>query len=181
MIVDAQVALAGAAATNGARRFLPSDFALNIFKATPGEHLFFDLRREADEQIAALDLQQVNVLNGAFLDGFVSTNGAVSYDDDAGVVTFWGDGDERFEGTSIDDTARIVARVALDPEVPTGKFAVAGQVLCFGDMIAAVERKTGRRYERRSRGGPTSCGPGWQSSVVGVTSSRRRWAPTSST
>ena len=157
VIVDAQVTLARAAAANGARRFLPSDFALDIFKATPGEHAFFDLRREADEQIAALDLEQVNILNGAFLDGFVSSNGAVDYDDDAGVVTFWGNGDERFEGTSIDDTARIVARVALDPNVPAGRFAVAGQVagqvLSFGDMIAAVERRAGRRYERRSRGG----------------------------
>jgi uncharacterized protein YbjT (DUF2867 family) len=154
VIVDAQVALARAAAANGVRRFLPSDFALDLFRATPGEHLFFDLRREVDEQISALDLQQVNILNGALLDGFVASNGAVDYDDDAGVVTFWGTGEERFEGTSVDDTARIVARVALDPDVPPGKFAVAGQLLSFGDMITAIERHTGRRYERRSRGGP---------------------------
>ena len=154
VIVDAQVALARAAAANGARRILPSDFALDHFKGTPGEHAFFDLRREADEQIAALGLEQINILNGAFLDGFVSSNGAIDYDDDAGVVTFWGTGNERFEGTSIDDTARIVARVALDPEAPAGKFAIAGQVLSFGDMVAAIERRVGRRYERRSRGGP---------------------------
>ena len=49
VIVDAQVALARAAAANGARRILPSDFALDHFKGTPGEHAFFDLRREADE------------------------------------------------------------------------------------------------------------------------------------
>jgi len=69
IVVDGQVALARAAVANGVRRILPSDFALDVFKATPGEHASFDLRREADEVIATLGIEQVNVLNGAFLDG----------------------------------------------------------------------------------------------------------------
>src|SRR4051812_27559784 len=45
VIVDGQLALPRAAASNGVRRMLPSDFAIDLFKATPGEHLPFDLRR----------------------------------------------------------------------------------------------------------------------------------------
>ncbi len=40
----------------------------------------------------------------------------------------------------------------MDPTVPSGKFAVAGQRLSYGDIVAEVERGAGRRYERRSRG-----------------------------
>lgn len=152
VIVDGQVALARASAANGVRRFLPSDYALDLFKAPPGQLGGFDLRREADEQIAALGMEHVHVLTGAFLDGFLSSNGAVDYDDDAGTVTFWGTGDERFDATSVDDTARVAARAALDPAVPSGKFAVAAERLSFNDMVKAVESQRGRSYERRSRG-----------------------------
>ncbi|CAA9484220.1 MAG: hypothetical protein AVDCRST_MAG12-1697 [uncultured Rubrobacteraceae bacterium] len=152
VVVDGQIALAQAAAQGGVRRILPSDFALDLFKATPGELLPFDLRREADEEIAALGMEHIHVLNGAFLDGFASGAGTIGFDDEAGTATFWGTGEERFEATTVDDTARYAARVAVDPSVPSGKFAVAGQRLSLGDIVSAVERETGRRYERRSRG-----------------------------
>lgn len=152
VIVDGQVALARAAAANGARRILPSDFALDLFKATPGEQVSFDLRREADEQIAELDIEQVNVLSGAFLDGIASPGAVIRLDDDARTATFWGSGDEPFEATTVNDTARYAARVALDPDVPPGKFAVAGQRLTFNDILAYTERVTGRRYATRSSG-----------------------------
>ncbi|MCA1716561.1 MAG: NmrA family NAD(P)-binding protein [Actinobacteria bacterium] len=152
VVVDGQIALARAAASNGVRRILPSDFALDLFKASPGEHPAFDLRREADEAIGALGIEQIHVLNGAFLDMIATGAGIVEFDDEAGVASFWGTGEERFDATTVDDTARYAARVAVDASVPSGKFAVAGQQLSFGEIVSAVERGTGRRYARRSRG-----------------------------
>lgn len=152
IVVDGQVALARAAAGTGARRFLPSDFALDLFKATPGELAAFDLRREADEAIGTLDIEQVNVLSGAFLDGVSRPGAVIALDDEEGTATFWGSGDERFEATTTDDTARYAARAALDRDLPAGKFAVAAQTISFSDILAATERARGRRYEPRSRG-----------------------------
>jgi NmrA-like family len=152
VIVDGQLSVARAAAANGVRRILPSDFALDIFKATPGEHAAFDLRREADEKIARLGIEQVNILNGAFLDMIAMPGAVVELNDVAGTATFWGTGAERFEATTVDDTARYAARVALDPDVPAGKFAIAAQELCFDDIVVAAERASGRSYARRSRG-----------------------------
>ncbi len=151
VIVDGQIALARAAAKSGVRRILPSDFALDLFKSPPGELFPFDLRREADEEIASLGIGHVHVLNGAFLDT-LANGGVVEFDDEAGVASFWGSGEERFDATTVDDTARYAARVAVDPSVPSGKFAVAGQQVSYGDIVSAVENRTGRRYERRSRG-----------------------------
>jgi uncharacterized protein YbjT (DUF2867 family) len=152
VVVDGQIALARAAAKSGVRRILPSDFALDLFKASPGELLPFDLRREADEAIASLGMERVHVLNGAFLDTLATGGGIVDFDDEAGIATFWGTGEERFDATTVDDTARYTVRVAVDPTVSSGKFAVAGQQLSYGDIVSVVERGTGRRYERRSRG-----------------------------
>lgn len=47
VIVAGQVAPAETGRRNGVRRILPSDHALDLFEATPGEHPMFDLRRAA--------------------------------------------------------------------------------------------------------------------------------------
>lgn len=112
VIVEGQVALAAAGKRNGVRRILPSDYALDLFKATKGEHAMFDMRAEADGRIAALGLEQVNVLQGGFMDMFMPGKGAI--DLEKGTVGFFGDGDLPIGVTSVEDTARMVARVALD-------------------------------------------------------------------
>ena len=141
IIVDGQVALAEAAKGNGVRRILPSDYALDLFKATPGEHAAFDARRTADERIAALGLEQVNILQGGFMELFMPGMGAI--DLDKGTIGFFGDGNRPIEVTSVEDTARMVARVALDPEVPPGKFAFAGDHVSFRQAGEIVSAQTG--------------------------------------
>jgi uncharacterized protein YbjT (DUF2867 family) len=152
LIVDGQVALARAAADNGASRIVPSDFALDVFKSPPGVHPLFDLRRTADEAIAEIGIEHVHVLNGAFMDMFLDPRAAAFLDDAEGVASFWGTGHERFEATTVDDTARYTSRAALDPTVPNGKFAVAGDHVSFQQMTDTVEELTGRTYVRRSLG-----------------------------
>ena len=141
IIVDGQVALAAAGKRNGVRRILPTDFALDLFKATPGEHAAFDARRTADEKIAALGLEQVNILQGGFMELFMPGMGAI--DLDKGVVGFFGDGERVIEVTSVEDTARMTARVALDPTVPADKFAFAGERISFREAGAIVSRQLG--------------------------------------
>ena len=143
VIVDGQVALARAARRNGARRIQPSDYALDLFRATPGEHAAFDLRREADAAIAAIGIEQVNVLQGGFMQLLTPGMGAI--DLDRGTVGFFGDGERRIEVTSIEDTARMIARVALDRDVRPGKFAFAGDRVSFREAGAIVGRRLGRR------------------------------------
>ena len=150
VIIDGQVALAKAGKANGARRILPSDYALDLFKATPGEHAMFDMRAEADKRIAALGLEQVNVLQGGFMDMFLPGHGAI--DLDAGTITFFGDGNLKVEVTSVEDTARMVARVALDRSVPSGKFAFAGDRISFREAGAIVAEATGQSIEPVSMG-----------------------------
>jgi uncharacterized protein YbjT (DUF2867 family) len=150
VIIDGQVALATAGKRNGVRRILPSDFGLDLFKTTPGEHMMFDIRAKADAEIADIGLEQINLLQGAFMDMFLPGKGAI--DLDAGTVSFFGDGNALIEVTSVEDTARMVAHVALDPAIPPGKFAFAGDHITFRQAGEIVAAKTGRPVKPISLG-----------------------------
>ena len=152
IMVAGQLALLAAASRNGVRRILPSDFALDLFRSPPGEHANFDMRREADEAIAATGIEHVNVLNGSFMDNFLDSQFAGVFDMEEGTATFWGDGNDPFDATSVEDTARYTARAAVDRNLPSGKFALAGEQLTFNGIIDAVEHVSGRTFERRSQG-----------------------------
>ena len=149
VIIDGQVALAEIGKRNGVRRMLPSDFALDLFKATPGEHMMFDIRSQADAKIAATGIEHVHILQGAFMDMFRPGAGVIGKD---GVVNFWGEGKQPIEVTSVDDTARMTARVAVDRSISSGKFSFAGDRVSILQATEIMEKETGQRYERRSLG-----------------------------
>jgi uncharacterized protein YbjT (DUF2867 family) len=144
VIIDGQVALAKAGKRNGVSRIVPSDFGMDLFKATPGEHMMFDLRRTADDAIAQLGIEHVHVLQGAFMEMFGPKMGTFDYD--AGTFSTWGDGTQVVDCTSVDSTARMVAHIALDRSVTSGKFAFAGDRISILDAAKVIEKHTGRSF-----------------------------------
>jgi uncharacterized protein YbjT (DUF2867 family) len=151
-IVEGQLALLSAATRSGVRRMLPSDFALDLFRSPPGEHANFEMRREADVAIAAAGIEYVHILNGAFMDNFLHSQFGGVFDMAQGTASYWGDGQDLFDATSVEDTARFTARAAVDRGLSNGKFAIAGEQLTFSAIIDAVETVSGRTFERRSNG-----------------------------
>lgn len=181
-IVDGQLALLTAATRNGVRRMLPSDFALDLFRSPLGEHANFDMRREADVAIAAAGIEHVHVLNGAFMDNFLQSQFGGVFDLARGTASYWGTGQETFDATSVEDTARYTARAALDRDLPNGKFALAGEQLTFSGIIDAVESVSGRTFERRSKGSIADLKRPSPRSEPPIPARWKRWAtPTSST
>ena len=134
--------------SESAWRIIPSDFALDLFAATPGEHPAFDHRREADEAIAQLGIEHLHVLNGAFLDGMVG----MGFDHAARTVSYWGSGDEVFQATTVEDTARFTARAAVDRDLISGPFPIVGDQVSPHGMTDMVESITGQHYTRSSNG-----------------------------
>lgn len=147
VILDGQVNLARAAAANGVRRFLPSDFAIDLF-AAPEEAPQFRMRRRADRLIDELPMQVVHVLNGAFMDMMLdpATPGLINLEADT--VFIWGTGDEPFDLTTVDDTARFTAKVATDPADLSGVRYLSGARSTFNEIIAQTENLTGRPLTR---------------------------------
>ena len=141
VIVDGQIALAQAGVRNGVRRFLPSDFAIDLFAAPEGAPQF-DMRRLADLVIDALQMQVAHVLNGGFMDLMLDPNVPGLVDLDAGTVTLWGTGEEPFNLTTVDDTARFTARPATDPADVSGIHYLSGAQTTFNAIAAETERLT---------------------------------------
>jgi hypothetical protein len=119
-------------------------------KATPGEHAAFNWRSAADERIAATGLEHIHMLQGAFMDMFGPGSPLIDYD--KGIAKFWGNGTELIEATTVEDTARMTARVALDRDVKSGKFAFCGQHLSFQRAANIAEAKTDKPFKRQSLG-----------------------------
>lgn len=139
VIIDGQVALARSAVRNGVRRFLPSDFAIDLFSAPEGAPQF-DMRRRADSAIDALSLKVVHVLSGAFMDMMLDPGTAAVVDLDKRTATLWGTGDEPFNLTTVEDTARFTAKVATDPADLSGVLYLSGAQTTFNAIITETER-----------------------------------------
>ncbi|MBC7939279.1 MAG: NmrA family NAD(P)-binding protein [Chitinophagaceae bacterium] len=150
IMVDGQVALAEAGRRNGVRRILPCDLSLDCFEATPGDHVASSHRARAAEAIAATGLEQIHILHGGFMEMFGPGSRLLDYR--RAVANYWGDGTTPFTVTSIDDTARMTARAALDRGLASGKFAFAGDRVSFAQGTALVEAHTGGHFDRHCLG-----------------------------
>jgi uncharacterized protein YbjT (DUF2867 family) len=151
VLVDGQVALARAAERHGVRRFIASDFAIDIFRA-PADAPMFATRRQADEILDGLDLEVHHILTGGFLDMMLHPAYPGVVDVERSTITFWGDGTAPFDMTTVDDTARLTARLALDPTVTGGVHQFAAATASMQEIADGLEQVTGRPFTRRSLG-----------------------------
>ncbi len=142
IIVAGQIALAAASVANGVRRFIPSDFAIDLFRAPDGPPQF-EIRKRASAAIEQMDLEVLHILQGAFMDGILHPDNTGMIDLDSGVVRFWGSGDEPIDMTTVEDTARFTARVAIDPDAASGVHTISGARVTFNDLAREIEAVTG--------------------------------------
>ena len=126
----------GAAREAGVKRFIPSDFSLDMFKVKVGQIVSSDWRRQfatiAEDECRGVEV--VHVLNEGFLDrkvvfGFINI---ISVDEQK--AYFWGDGKQLMDYTTYADTARYTAEVAVDDKSVPKVFSVAGDSLSFEEM-----------------------------------------------
>ena len=144
-IVEAQLRFLRAARQAGVRRFIASDYSMNLFTVPEGHNVSSDDRREFGRRADAErgDVEVVHVLNGAFLDrrvlfGFL---GAVNLQKREAYR--WGDGTSEMQFTTYADTAAYTAAAALDDR-PVPKFLfVAGDSLSFDRLVKEVEAGLG--------------------------------------
>jgi uncharacterized protein YbjT (DUF2867 family) len=153
VIVDGQVALATAGQRNGVRRFVPSDFALDIF-AAPREAPTLALRRDAAGALEATGLDVVHVLNGGFMDMMLAAGGGMIDLKDPR-ATYWGSGNEPFDLTTVDDTARFAAALSADDTATGGVYRISGSRTSVNAISDGIEQRTGRPVPRRSLGALT--------------------------
>jgi hypothetical protein len=130
----------------GVRRFIPSDYSLDLFKVTPGQIPTSDMRRAfaaiADAERGEVEV--VHVLNGGFLDRQVLFGFIRVIDAEQQTARVWGDGKQPMDWTTYADTARYTAEVAVDERPVPRVFSIAGDVLDFDGLVRAYESASGK-------------------------------------
>lgn len=149
MIIDGQKELLLAAKVAGVKRFIPSDFSLDMFGVKKGQINTSDLRREFAEiaEKERGDIEVVHILNGGFLDkkvlfGFINI---INVKEQKAYV--WGDGEQPIDHTTYVDTAKYTAEVAIDEKSVPSSLRFAGTTLSFNGMVDAYEKETGKKLE----------------------------------
>jgi nucleoside-diphosphate-sugar epimerase len=148
VIVDGQTHLLRAAREAGVKRFIASDYSLDLFKVKPGHIPTSDMRRQfasiADTERGRVEV--VHVLNGGFLDRTVLFGFIRLIDVEKQTAYVWGDGKQPMDWTTCADTARYTAHIAVDERpIPRRIFSVAGDVLDFEGVVRAYELGSGKK------------------------------------
>ena len=143
VILGAQRALLAAAVAAGVPRFIPSDYSSDYRRVTPGSNRNFELRREFAADLDAAPVRATSVLNGAFADMLTGQAPIVLFDRHR--VLYWSSADQVLDFTTKDDTARVVAQVALDDDAPR-VVEVAGDRVTARDIARTMTEITGTPF-----------------------------------
>jgi len=97
-------------------------------------------------------MQVVTVLSGGFMDLMLDPAVPGLVDLTGRTVMLWGTGDEPFDLTTVEYSARCTARVATDPADLSGLRYLSGERTTFNTIIAETERLTGTILTRQVLG-----------------------------
>lgn len=150
VIIEAQKTLVEAAIAAGVPRFIPSDYSLDFTKFKDGENRNLDLRREFHRWLDTKPISSTTIFNGAFTDLLSGPMPTILFQKK--LVLYWGDGDRRWQFTTMDDTAAYTANVALDPGSPR-YLTIAGDLISPKEMRKAVSEITGEKFRLIRTGG----------------------------
>lgn len=150
VIVGVQTRLLQAAIANGARRFIPSDFALDIEQIPQGANRNFDIRRRFHADAARIiqqsgsGIELTSIYQGAFTD--LLGSGWILFDYKKQRITYFGSPDTVTEYTTWRNTAQFTAAVALDERPTPRNLYIAGQRLSPTEARGLARRVTGADF-----------------------------------
>ncbi|KAL9643630.1 hypothetical protein ABK040_010242 [Willaertia magna] len=147
-IVDGQLRLLQAAKKSGVKRFIPSDFAADIFKAEVGDNDFFDLRKKVAEEVKNSGVGYTFFLNGIFTEVLFRN----FIDIKNNQINYYGDADTLIGATTYEDAARYVVEAALDPDQLNRTVCVSGSTMSLNQISQVYEQITGQKLLLNRKG-----------------------------
>jgi hypothetical protein len=151
VIVGVQTRLLAVAIENNVRRFVPSDFSLDLTQIPDGANRNFDLRlrfhRAAERLIqqSKSGVEFTSIYQGAFTEMLGS--GRVLFDYKKRQVSYFGSPDTVMEFTTWKNTAEFTATVAMDPNPTPQNLFIAGQRLTPKEAQQLARRVTGLDFK----------------------------------
>ncbi len=150
-MIGMQSVLLGAAVRAGVPRFIPSDYAMDFAKLTPGLNRNLDLHRRFQDIVDAAPIRSTTILNGCFME--LLTGEAPLVLQKIRRILYWGDNpDQLMDFTTIDNTAEFTAEAAMDMNAPR-VLRVAGQQASAHILTEIAGKAFGKRFSLLRGGG----------------------------
>lgn len=149
VIIEGQRRLLHTTRDAGVRRFIPSDYSIDLFKVKPGNITTSEMRRQFAliAEVERGNVEVVHVLNGGFLDRGVLFGFIRVIDVERQTAYVWGDGKQLMDWTTYEDTARYTAEAAVDDQPVPRKLSVAGSVVDFAQLVQEYEAGSGKKLK----------------------------------
>jgi len=151
VMLDGQLNLLDASVKNGVSRFVPSDYSVDYFKLNDGDNANLDLRKKTFDAIQKIGIGYTVFLNGAFMEIFTSPFFNV-IDFENGMVNFWGDGNEKFDITTIPDTAKYIASAVFDDTTLNKVVHISGDEITMNEVTELLSAEKGRPFRQIKNG-----------------------------
>jgi uncharacterized protein YbjT (DUF2867 family) len=126
VVIDAQKTLLDSAILAGVPRFIPSDYSLDFTNFKHGENRNLDFRRTFHQYLDSTSISATSIFNGAFMDMLTNEIPMIIFK--KRLVLYWGNADHKMGFTTIADTAKFTANVALDESTPRYLRIAADQI-----------------------------------------------------
>ena len=150
-MIGVQSVLLSAAVRAGVPRFIPSDYAMDFTKLTPGLNRNLDLHRRFQDIVDAAPIRSTTILNGCFME--LLTGEAPLVLQKIRRILYWGDNpDQLMDFTTIDNTAEFTAQAAMDMNAPR-VLRVAGQQASARILTEIAGKAFGKRFSLLRGGG----------------------------
>jgi uncharacterized protein YbjT (DUF2867 family) len=145
VLVEAQGALLKSAVEAGVPRFIPSDFAMDFTKISPGLNRNFDLHREFRAQLEAAPIHSTIILNGAFME-LLKGDAPIVLSNIKRVLWWGGNSKQLLDFTTIDNTAAFTAEAALDADAPP-ILRIAGEQIDAHRLAKVASEVSGKDFK----------------------------------
>jgi nucleoside-diphosphate-sugar epimerase len=151
VVVTGQINLLNAAKRTGVSHFIPSDYTYDYSKLQMGDNYLSDFRIRVAQVIRESGINYTFIMNGIFAEVLFSSFFQV-FDFKSNTAEYWGNGDTKFDVTTIEDTAKYTAEAVVDPRAINTNFQVAGDEVTIKEAIATCEKIRGKKLTARSKG-----------------------------
>jgi len=154
MIIENQRRLLTAARNQGVRRFIPSDYTVDIFKLDQWDNISSDWRRQF-AQIADAEkgnVEVVHLLFGCFMDRPILFGYLGAFDLEKGNAYLWGNTDQPVDLTTYHDASLWIAEAATDDNALPSRLHLVGDTLSFSQIVSTYELGTGHHLNVVNQG-----------------------------
>ncbi|KEF52259.1 uncharacterized protein A1O9_11499 [Exophiala aquamarina CBS 119918] len=154
LMLGGQLILIDACIAENVPRYLASDFSFDFRGLKIGDFPFKDFQLKVDEYLAKKEsegrIKSVHILSGGFFEAvFCPFMGTLEVE--SRKVRYWGTGEEPWDMTSMEDTAKFTARVVGD-QGATGVFNVRGERHSPKQIADALEICYGTKFSLENLG-----------------------------